>query len=1689
MENRKFIKIIIPVFLAGIFIIFPSSASAYHTDTHAYLTEEISNFFNRLNPDNKIDNNLLPYLIDGSRKEDGVPRWMNHFYDPVYNRGLETPILGKWQNSKNWAKDDSNQNKLAYKVPATIASVLTAVQQGKISALSTESAFVWNKALKQWIQGEKEESMFTLGHIIHLIEDASVPDHARNDSHVKGSPYEDYASNKKLTGNVDDEDVPNFDNLDEYFYELATYSNNNFYSQDTIGIQSGYQSPEPDSVNMCDDYYCGIRSVDGITYKIFIKEKQGLLNNVVSNKENISLVLNKSGGDKILSDYWSLLSTKSVQYGTGVINLFFEEVEKNKNNPEFTGNNRSFFAQMIDAIGGVWNSIFGSSNFQEVSQVSIDNNNQQDNNQNQDNDNDNQDQSNDNQEDGQNFNTRYDIERSLDIVVNDKNKDDKEQFLVTRVIDGDTIVLENSSIVRYIGIDAPEIAQDPTKSDCYADEAKNRNEELVLNKKVTLENGPQDKDDFGRLLRYAYPIFASSEDLNISVNQTLIEEGYVYSYNFNHPHSLDGQFEAAENRARQSQKGIWSKPCQEENKQKQETVAENKNRENNQTNNSSSFCSYATSQSPSRQGLSINEVAWMGTTNSASDEWIEIKNTSQSEITLFGWQIIGKDDDIKINLSDSPVTKLSPGQLLLLERTDDSSASPSADIIYTGSLANTNDGIRLFNSQCQLIDEIVASPDWLSGNNEEKRTAEKDSSGNGWHTSSVINGTPKQENSSPYSTPPPSGSGQPSQNQNPPENQNQASISGIIITEIMYNPEGTDSDREWIEIHNSNSSPTDITGMYFNENDTNHRIEATQGMLILNPNQYAVIADSPPTFLLDFPNYSGTLIDSSFSLNNTGESLKLRNGESVMDEVLYSSSWGANGNGKSLQKISGQWQENNPTPGSENVVVAALPQQNIVPPDHLVISEIQISGGSGHSDDEFIEIYNPTNNPISLDGYSIQYLSGNATNTENISKKNFRDVHLAQPLSFFLLANGSGSFSAPADMTYSFSLSGASTGASVFLVATTTPIKNYNDENIVDKISYGNVAITTSPTLPTPDDNKSLERKTIKETNCVVPQTSGEFLGNTCDTDKFFDDFILRETPLAQSSQNFPEPRNAPTQPQNFLTSYNNQKILLSASWLASLDFRGSSSNITYQINDADSDSLLATTTANSIEKIIDEVGRDYNLSIKSLDRDLMPSETSLASVSVPSFVLALNFFKNPSDSSQSDIEIVYDQYPFIPNNHDAPNWRMLVFYINSDPPKQPEISDSPGSSWGKWPDENIDKIISTTYKKCAFDPSSDLTLGLADNIDNCKGGGSGIGMFGRAIMYDQIEDKNIILPANYKGNTNFLTSDYITVGFYQFDHSAAWSGGPEVFKLAAIDRTKHYFSNTLPSRQKPIIPPNFVVETIKDGENNYFIPKWDDSTDPDSLDSLITYELNFHKEGDVLDSSKWTTTQRGYQSLADGSLKQIEPKISVSASGNYNFYLRAKDDWNNYSDVATTSGSIEIPAVLAQTIPTISGGYNSVGFKTDATFTNGDQKISQSFTLTNRAKIVSIKTALNSAMEGPAIKARASIQTSVAVGGDFAPSRTEIYSAVLEPILRFSSTNEPGYFIVTPSNLELDAGLYFLVIESQEGGGGNAQYLVSYVYPREGYSEGNHYFQNVPGGVWINSQRDLYIKIEGVER
>lgn len=122
-----------------------------------------------------------------------------------------------------------------------------------------------------------------------------------------------------------------------------------------------------------------------------------------------------------------------------------------------------------------------------------------------------------------------------------------EKVKVTRVFDGDTIEIEGGQKVRYIGIDTPEIY--PSR-ECFSDEARKINSQMVLGKVVEIKKDVSDKDKYDRLLRYVYID-------GMFVNQELIKNGYAKKQTVFPDTQNSNLFESLESVARQNKLGLW----------------------------------------------------------------------------------------------------------------------------------------------------------------------------------------------------------------------------------------------------------------------------------------------------------------------------------------------------------------------------------------------------------------------------------------------------------------------------------------------------------------------------------------------------------------------------------------------------------------------------------------------------------------------------------------------------------------------------------------------------------------------------------------------------------------------------------------------------------------------------------------------------------------------------------------------------------------------------------------------------------------------------------------------------------------------------------------------------------------------------------------------------------------------------
>ncbi len=126
-----------------------------------------------------------------------------------------------------------------------------------------------------------------------------------------------------------------------------------------------------------------------------------------------------------------------------------------------------------------------------------------------------------------------------------------DTFTVAHVCDGDTIILSNQQHVRYIGINAPEIAHDMKPAEYFGHEARECNKRLVLGKRIRLEFDRERQDRHGRTLAYVYL------ENGTFVNAKLITEGCAHVLYVPPNVKHYERFLTLQRKAIETRKGMW----------------------------------------------------------------------------------------------------------------------------------------------------------------------------------------------------------------------------------------------------------------------------------------------------------------------------------------------------------------------------------------------------------------------------------------------------------------------------------------------------------------------------------------------------------------------------------------------------------------------------------------------------------------------------------------------------------------------------------------------------------------------------------------------------------------------------------------------------------------------------------------------------------------------------------------------------------------------------------------------------------------------------------------------------------------------------------------------------------------------------------------------------------------------------
>jgi len=168
-----------------------SAAHAYdHQFTHRWLTRQAIAQLVQQNPDQyPLLAEWAERIVAGSEEEDDLfldgdsnptsMRLMRHFYRPTDDAGLTMEAFGTFESSYSWGGRDNEQNQWDYE-----------------------------DALAYYREGDLDRAFLALGHVLHLVQDATVPAHTHLDDHGPplGDIYESYCT--KLMHSEFDSDLP-----------------------------------------------------------------------------------------------------------------------------------------------------------------------------------------------------------------------------------------------------------------------------------------------------------------------------------------------------------------------------------------------------------------------------------------------------------------------------------------------------------------------------------------------------------------------------------------------------------------------------------------------------------------------------------------------------------------------------------------------------------------------------------------------------------------------------------------------------------------------------------------------------------------------------------------------------------------------------------------------------------------------------------------------------------------------------------------------------------------------------------------------------------------------------------------------------------------------------------------------------------------------------------------------------------------------------------------------------------------------------------------------------------------------------------------------------------------------------------------------------------------------------------------
>ncbi|MFA6427225.1 MAG: lamin tail domain-containing protein [Candidatus Magasanikbacteria bacterium] len=259
--------------------------------------------------------------------------------------------------------------------------------------------------------------------------------------------------------------------------------------------------------------------------------------------------------------------------------------------------------------------------------------------------------------------------------------------------------------------------------------------------------------------------------------------------------------------------------------------------------------------------------------------------------------------------------------------------------------------------------------------------------------------------------------------------------SDVVISEICPTGCGSSSGHQWIELFNKGEAPVDLVDWRFWEDETAHKITLSESSVqedtIIEPGEYAIIAQNDLYFFQDYPNVTSTVFDSTWgTLHGDGEEIGIKWGAGSNDFVerfSYSISsalvdkhsferkdfetlpeditnWDMNPDGSTPgeqnywftddEEPGGDDEDDNNGDGQEEGDDESNGESSSSTISNVVINEFMVD--PANDDGEWIELYNPTSTAFDLSGFELYDTVGKiATISSTIEPLGFLVIELS----------------------------------------------------------------------------------------------------------------------------------------------------------------------------------------------------------------------------------------------------------------------------------------------------------------------------------------------------------------------------------------------------------------------------------------------------------------------------------------------------------------------------------------------------------------------------------------------------------------------------------------------------------------------------------------------------------------------